>query len=374
MNETLPVIRSLEGRYYTSPEVFAAEQAGLLMRTWQFAGHVSQLENPGDYFAFEMSGERLFCLRDKDGKVRTFYNVCQHRAHELVSGSGNASLVVCPYHAWTYGGDGRLRGVADVVKFGEDCRGDRDLTEFPSYEEGGLIFAVLDPDSSCDIRGFLGEMMDDVAEKHFEDWHYVGQRVIHGANWKVALDGYLEGYHFQAAHPETIAPRTYTNIMAFEAYGPHMLVGYPAKTIQKLADVPKDDLWQHENDGFDFIRLFFPNVSIFVAPEITQVAQLIPGPGPLENTTILHFFHHTKPEDEEGVQGLEQMADWLKQVVDEEDYQVGLQVQRGLQSGHLADVIFGRNESGNQFAHRCIQYYADGAQGEAPTLETGAAG
>jgi hypothetical protein len=147
-----------------------------------------------------------------------------------------------------------------------------------------------------------------------------------------------------------------------------MLVGYPAKTIEKLKDIPVDELWQHENDGYDFIRLFFPNVSIFVAPEITQIAQLIPGPGPLENTTVLHFIHHTKPKDTEETVALEQMADWLMQVVDEEDYQVGLQVQRGLQSGHLADVIFGKNESGNQFAHRCIQYYADGGEGEFPSL------
>ncbi len=360
---------------YTDPGVWQQEMDGIFKSLPILIGVSQELPNPGDFKTMDILGKPLLLTRQADGGVKVLLNVCTHRGMTLESRPcGNQKTFSCPYHAWTYGGDGRLRGVADVVKFGEDCRGDRDLTEFPSHEEGGLIFAVLDPDSICDIRGFLGEMMDDVAEKHFEDWHYVGQRVIHGANWKVALDGYLEGYHFQAAHPETIAPRTYTNIMAFEAYGPHMLVGYPAKTIQKLADVPKDDLWQHENDGFDFIRLFFPNVSIFVAPEITQVAQLIPGPGPLENTTILHFFHHTKPEDEEGVQGLEQMADWLKQVVDEEDYQVGLQVQRGLQSGHLADVIFGRNESGNQFAHRCIQYYADGAQGEAPTLETGAAG
>lgn len=360
---------------YTDPGVWQQEMDGIFKSLPILIGVSQELPNPGDFKTMDILGKPLLLTRQADGGVKVLLNVCTHRGMTLESRPcGNQKTFSCPYHAWTYGGDGRLRGVADVVKFGEDCRGDRDLTEFPSHEEGGLIFAVLDPDSSCDIRGFLGEMMDDVAEKHFENWHYVGQRVVHGANWKVALDGYLEGYHFQAAHPETIAPRTYTNIMAFEAYGPHMLVGYPAKTIQKLADVPKDDLWQHENDGFDFIRLFFPNVSIFVAPEITQVAQLIPGPGPLENTTILHFFHHTKPEDEEGVQGLEQMADWLKQVVDEEDYQVGLQVQRGLQSGHLADVIFGRNESGNQFAHRCIQYYAEGAQGEAPTLATGAAG
>ena len=87
MNETSPIIRSLEGRYYTDPEIFATERNGLLMRTWQFAGHVSQVARPGDYFAFEMSGENLFCLRDRDGEVRTFFNVCQHRAHQLVSGS-----------------------------------------------------------------------------------------------------------------------------------------------------------------------------------------------------------------------------------------------------------------------------------------------
>jgi hypothetical protein len=61
----------------------------LLSRTWQFAGHASQVEKPGDYFTFEMAGESLFCIRGRDGVIRTFYNVCQHRAHQLVSGSGN---------------------------------------------------------------------------------------------------------------------------------------------------------------------------------------------------------------------------------------------------------------------------------------------
>jgi len=354
---------------YTDPEVWRREMDGIFKSLPIMVGLSHEVPEAGDYKTLDILGTPLLISRQVDGSVKVLMNVCTHRGMTLESkSSGNKKTFSCPYHAWTYGGDGRLRGVTDMVKFGEDCRGARDLVSFPCHEEGGLIFAVLDPQSDCDIRGFLGEMINDIAEKHFEDWHYVGQRVIYGANWKVALDGYLEGYHFQTAHPETIAPRTYTNIMAFEAYGPHMLVGYASKTIDKLRDVSPDDLWQHENDGYDFIRLLFPNVSIFVAPEITQIAQLIPGPGPLENTTVLHFIHHTKPVDEEGTQALEQMADWLMQVVDEEDYQVGLQVQRGLQSGHLPDVIFGRNESGNQFAHRTIQFYADGAKGEAPTL------
>ena len=67
----------------------------------------------------------------------------------------------------------------------------------------------------------------------------------------------------------------------------------------ELGDVDRDELWQHETNGFDFIRLFFPNVSIFIAEEITQVAQMIPGPGPMENTTILHFLHPTPPESDD---------------------------------------------------------------------------
>ena len=91
--------RSLAAHYYTDPAVFEAEQSGLFTRTWLFAGHASQLANPGDYFAFEVAGERLFSIRGQDGVIRSFYNVCQHRAHELISGTGNSRVVVCPYRA-----------------------------------------------------------------------------------------------------------------------------------------------------------------------------------------------------------------------------------------------------------------------------------
>ena len=100
-------IRSLDACYYTDPAMFETERTKLFARSWQFAGHVSQLEEPGDYFTFEMFGESLFCIKGRDGVVRTFYNVCQHRAHQLVSGAGSTRVVVCPYHAWTYELTGR---------------------------------------------------------------------------------------------------------------------------------------------------------------------------------------------------------------------------------------------------------------------------
>ena len=92
-------IRSLDARYYTDASVFEVECAGLLARTWQFGCHTSEVEGVGAYATFEIAGESLFAIRGRDEKIRVFYNVCQHRAHQLVSGSGTTRVVVCPYHA-----------------------------------------------------------------------------------------------------------------------------------------------------------------------------------------------------------------------------------------------------------------------------------
>ena len=106
---TVQPIRSLAARYYTDPAIFEMEKNGVLARTWQFACHASQVAKTGDYVAFEVAGESLFSIRDRDGAIRTYYNVCQHRAHQLVSGEGRTRLIVCPYHSWTYELDGRLK-------------------------------------------------------------------------------------------------------------------------------------------------------------------------------------------------------------------------------------------------------------------------
>ncbi|EED36946.1 rieske (2Fe-2S) domain protein [Luminiphilus syltensis NOR5-1B] len=360
----------VDSSQYTDPAFYEKEVAAIFKKLPVMVAVSHEIPETGDFLTRDYQGVPLLITRQADGSAKVLMNVCTHRGMTLTQAeSGNKRVFTCPYHAWSFSGDGTLRGVAEAPKFGEDCRGDRDLVEFPSHEEGGLLFAVLDPDSTVDIRSYLGGMMDDVVQKGFKDWSYVGNRVIHGANWKIAYDGYLEGYHFKAAHPETIEPRTFSNIMEFDAHGPHVFIGFPQKGILKHKDTPEEDLWKFENDGYDYIRLFFPNVSIFVAPEITQVAQLIPGPTVDQNTTILHFLHPEPPADEAEAQARVEMVDWLRDVVDKEDYQLGLQVQRGLQAGHQKDVIFGRNERANQYVHKWIKYYVNGDESAPePTL------
>ena len=346
---------------YTDEATWQLEMDRIFKSLPILVGVSQEIPEAGDFKTLEILGVPLLITRQKDGSAKVLMNVCTHRGMTLTSEPcGNQKMFSCPYHGWTFKSDGSLRAIADAPKFGEVCEGSRNLVQFPCHEEGGLIFAVLDAQSDMNIREYLGAMMDDVAAKGMDQWTYVGNRPIYGPNWKVAYDGYLEGYHFKAAHPETIHPRTYNNVMEYDAHGPHILIGFAARTVERLGDINREELWQHETNGFDFIRLFFPNVSLFIAPEITQIAQMIPGPGPMQNTTILHFLHPEPAANDEDVAAREEMADWLRDVVQDEDYGVGLKIQRGLETGLMKNVIFGRNERGNQYFHRWVQWYAAG--------------
>jgi Rieske 2Fe-2S family protein len=103
--------KTLPQRYFVSPDIFAKEQETIFSEQWILVGHQSQIAKAGDYFAQEVAGESLIIVRDKGGDVRGFYNVCRHRGTRLCEEPvGHSSAIQCPYHAWTYGLDGRLIG------------------------------------------------------------------------------------------------------------------------------------------------------------------------------------------------------------------------------------------------------------------------
>jgi phenylpropionate dioxygenase-like ring-hydroxylating dioxygenase large terminal subunit len=316
-----------------------------------------ELPNANDYKAVDVVGLPVLIVRGKDGKARTFLNVCSHRAAQVApAGPGNRSRFSCPYHGWTYGSDGRLIGVADSSKFGSIDRTTHGLTELPCEERAGLIFAILTPGLHIDVAEFLGGMLDDIAALELDKWHYLGNRDIFGANWKVTFDGYLEGYHFAAAHSQTVAPRTYSNLMKYDFFGPHMRIAWAQTDIAELRGVARDEWGRRENRGYDFTRTIFPNMSIFLAPEMGQIAQLLPGPGPAENRTILNYICREAPADDAARAHVNEMCRFFGDVTNDEDYLLGLKVQKGLESGAREYVTFGRNEVGNQHFHRWLDH------------------
>ncbi len=215
MAAAIEPLRSLEAHYYTDPAVFAAEQQGLLARTWQFAGHASLVKEPGDYFTFEVAGENLFCIRDNQRELHCFYNVCQHRAHQLLEGNGNTGLIVCPYHAWNY----RLTG---------ELNNGPNIKSVPGFDTGKICLASVVIE---EFLGFLFVNLDNHA-KPMDEWfpgvrtelaEYVPQiqhllpldqvEIKEKCNWKVSVENYSECYHCKLNHKTfatgVVKPETY---------------------------------------------------------------------------------------------------------------------------------------------------------------------
>ena len=206
---------SLAAKYYTDPEVFKLETNGLLARTWQFAGHASQLKETGDYFTFDMAGESLFCIKGRDGEIRTFYNVCQHRAHQLVSGQGQTRVVVCPYHAWTYELTGELRAGPNIKAVEGFDKSSICLTSVRTEVFLGFIFVNLDKDAKPMDDWFPNVRTE--LESYIPHWDTLAPlewvEIPENCNWKVSVENYSECYHCTLNHPTfstgVVRPETY---------------------------------------------------------------------------------------------------------------------------------------------------------------------
>ena len=346
-------------RSYTDSDQWKAEMELVFKRVPLMLALTAELPNPGDYKAMDAAGLPVLINRDKDGKVRAFLNVCAHRAAPVASeGHGNCPRFTCKYHGWTYGADGRLIGVSEASKFGEVAKSERGLRELPCEERAGLIFVCLTPNAPMDLDEFTQGYLDDFAALDLGSWTFLGTRVIEGANWKIAFEGYLEGYHFSSLHPDTIFPRTPSNCMHYEAFGPHQRIGFPHHAIaEALKPVPRADWGTQENNGFDFVRILFPNVSAFIAPEITQIAQLFPGPTPDRNRTVLTYIRRDAPKDDAEREAVEASINFFRDVTYNEDYLIGMEIQKGLESGAHDELLFGRNERGNQYFHEWLNWY-----------------
>ena len=193
---------SLDQAFYTRPEIFARDCERILRNHWIMAGHVSDIPQAGDYRLFDLAGESIILIRDAEGVVRAHFNVCRHRGSRvLLQSQGNARLLTCRYHGWTYAADGCLSAAPRMP------------AEFRASQYGlkpcalriveGLIFVSLAEPP--------GPAMDAVEQglAPYLRLHGIGEaRVAHRevwpvqANWKLTVENYLECYHCKPAHPE----------------------------------------------------------------------------------------------------------------------------------------------------------------------------
>jgi phenylpropionate dioxygenase-like ring-hydroxylating dioxygenase large terminal subunit len=345
--------------HYLDPARWQREMDRIFKRLPLLLAFSCEMRAAGDYKAMDVVGVPVLIARAKDGVARAFVNVCSHRGTVIANdGKGNCTRFVCPYHGWTYSDRGELVGVAGRRKFGEVDTVARGLTELPCAERAGLIFVSLEPGTSINLEAYLGGMLPELESFGFENWHMFKQNELATSNWKVAHDGYLEGYHFSTLHPQTVGAQVISNIMAYDAYGPHQRVAFPEHRIKALMSKSSEE-WKTE-DGIAVVRTIFPNVSFAVSSQGGgMVSQLMPGPTPDKSRTIQNHLFPGPPASDAERARMEATTRFFTGAVEHEDNWVCARIQRGLTGGGNKDFVFGKNELGLHRLHDWIEHFVN---------------
>ena len=195
---------TLPGSYYYAPGVFELEKQAIFNRTWQYVCHVSRVAKPGRFCVRDIGDQSVVVLRDRGGALRAFHNVCQHRAHRLVEGTGRfGSAIVCPYHNWSYELSGELRHARHSADVAEFDRSEICLSRVRAELFCGFVFVNLDPDAKPIMEGREG-LDREIRElsPHVENLELAYERRIPiAANWKNSVENYSECYHCPNQHP-----------------------------------------------------------------------------------------------------------------------------------------------------------------------------
>ncbi len=196
---------TLPGRAYTDPEIFEGERRAIHYRAWHYAGSTEQLATPGSYITARILDQTVIIVCGKDQVIRGFFNVCQHRGHELLQGYGHVGLITCPYHAWSYGTDGRFRAGRGTAAMPEAKNGAFDLKPVRVERFAKrFVFFNLDPEAMSLAEQTVGleeDMRQELPEFDRLAIDAPTTRAELNANWKVLVDNFLECYHCRNAHP-----------------------------------------------------------------------------------------------------------------------------------------------------------------------------
>ena len=308
------------------------------------------LAKTGDFVARSSAGVPLIAVRAEDGTAKVFRNACRHRGVKLADGQGCKRALVCPYHGWTYGLDGRLKNIPDEDGFPGFESNDNGLVPVACKEVGGLVYVRQDNSEAAALvdDNILGLIPDDLELIETTETDVE-------ANWKIHLESSLEGYHIRSLHTKTFYPRQYDNLTVVEAFGENNRIAFPYQTIEKLRTKPREN-WS-TNGCLTYVYHLFPNVVVSTFPNCIQVVALEPL---RPNKTRQHSYLLGRgTRDDDG------KPDAMRQSILEgqafaktgavEDLSVVLSAQQGLNSGANEHLTFGLFESAIGRLHACLR-------------------
>jgi choline monooxygenase len=338
MHEQIECAQTIASRFYTDPAVLEIEKSRIFQRTWQLVGTLHQpcgevhgikrtISDAESFFTADVIGEPVIVVRDKQGKLRAFSNVCRHRAGPIALGSGCKNVLRCQYHGWTYTLDGRLIGTPDVdgVEFFD--RGTMGMVPLACETWGQFIYVNFDLHAEP-LSAYLGKIPEQARGFQFDGLEFAERReYVIDCNWKVYVDNYLEGYHIPIAHPGLMKEIDYAHYRT-DTYR------YYSQQFAPLRAMKPEDAGERlyaPGTGLPDALYFwiFPNLMLNIYPDNIQTNVIVPLAYEKTLTIFEWFFHDVGSQ-----QVRERIAKAIafSEEVQKEDVGLCEHVQRGLRS------------------------------------------
>jgi phenylpropionate dioxygenase-like ring-hydroxylating dioxygenase large terminal subunit len=334
--------------WYFDPRIARLEQDSVFAATWQVVGRADQARENGQFFTADLAGEPLVIARGDDGQLRAFYNVCRHHAAAVVPEShGCAKQFRCPYHGWTYGTDGALKG---MVEFDGVCNFDRAKNglvpvRLDTWEN--FVFVNLDG-HAMPLRDYLGKIAELVAPLELsKKLRFFDRRVYTlNCNWKVYVDNYLDGgYHVPHAHKGLSSVIEYTKY-TIENFDRACLQSSPLSS-----DAGSEAGVAATRQGRAFYLWLYPNFMINAYEGVMDTNLVLPLAVDKCAVVFDYYFSDTSAAAE--ARNKESIK--VSEKVQDEDMAICDSVQRGLGSrAYIAGRLSVRREAGEHLFHRLL--------------------
>ena len=325
---------------YNNADLTRLELQRVLLPSWQIVCHVNSIPQSGDYVTFDLGPESVLVLRDREGTIRGYHNVCRHRGARILDGAGNCpGTITCPYHGWTYKQDGSLIGMPSRETFVDLDRADYGLRSVRVEVAFGFVFVCL-AGNPAPVRETWGALGQELAAYRTEEMVPLGPitEEVWPVDWKIAMDNYLESYHVPIGHPGL--NRMFTPDYEDQAWTRGVARGvswmrdressrWSERAYQRMVGKVVTHLPEKERGCWRFYSAL-PNLGIDVFPDQMDFFQLLPdGPG----RTIVRGGVFGLPDERREMRALRYLSSRINTQVNNEDRWLCSRVQRGLSSG-----------------------------------------
>lgn len=341
-------------RIYLDPARFEAEKQNIFER---FAVPVlpSCALEAGSFYPIDGFGFPMLLTRDREGRAHAFYNVCTHRGSKLVDGCEalKSGRVTCPYHAWTFGLDGKLLAIARPETFPNASKSELGMIPLPCHETAGYVWVGIGKGNQARLPEGTEALDADLDALGLSQMHVYGTRYYDlKSNWKLVVEPFLEAYHVKRLHAKTVADLNADTVGVMTWMGEHLRqIAGKVHYEPGVTDLNSDAL--HKNITHSYY--IFPNTIIVTSPYFISTMILMPRAA--DRTIVQYSMLMPQPIGSEHAEDLFRRSYAFQDEIFMEDFGAGVLQQEALSSGALETVHYGGMELPIGVFHDGIEKY-----------------